>query len=165
MRLLSVDPSITNIGIAFIEDGQLVESHTFKTHVEDRTEDRLLSITRHIRSLFEQADFDAMVIELPDKFVREGLFGVMNTESMALLHMSIGAIIAATSGWKLSVEFCKVSEWKGRDKKVVTQHQVRALTGKTMNNHEADATMMGIRWMQTQKLRAAGLPTRRSRRS
>ena len=164
MRVLSVDPSITRIGIAFIEDGQYVESHTFKTQETDRIEDRLLAITQHFHALLEQADFSVALIELPGTFVREGMFGPQNIGSLALLHMSIGTIVGSMSVWKLRVEFCKVAEWKGSDKKIVTQHQVRTLTGKKLNTHEADATMMGMRWMQMQRLRAAGLPEKGSRR-
>lgn len=152
MRLLSVDPSITTIGVAKFLDGECCGSLTVRTKPTQTIPERLKIIGDHFSSIADK--FDEAIIEYPDSFVRYGTYGVNNFSSLQLLHVAIGTIFAAlASNPKLHVDFVKVSEWKGRSKKEETQYLVKVLIGKEVNTHEADAIIMGLRWFKTWKLK------------
>jgi Holliday junction resolvasome RuvABC endonuclease subunit len=154
VKLLSVDPSIGDCGIAILEGGEYSQSYTFRTDDKERVEERLKKIAFHFAEIGR--GFDQAIIELPDSFVREGTFGLKNVRSVQLLHLSIGAIIGGLSFYpELKIEFVKVGDWKGRTPKEQTQAYARGLTGKELNTHEADAFMMGVRWLSDLRFKRA----------
>ena len=158
MRILSVDPSIVDIGVARIEDGQYLSSFTLRTDNTDDLETRLCEIAQAFESY---QGFDVVVIELPEArvYTRSGLSGRKNMRSLQLLHLAIGAIVGGLAAKSAQINFFPVQEWKGTEDKRITQHNARMLTGRKLNTHEADATMMGLRWYKRQLLTA---PMRRT---
>lgn len=154
MRLLSIDPSIGNCGIAIINGGEYQQSYTFRTDEEERVEERLKKISKHFAEV--GSGYDQAIIELPDTFIREGRFGLKNVRSIQLLHLSIGAIIGGLSFYPdLKIEFVRVKDWKGNAPKEQAQVYARGLTGKELNTHEADAFMMGLRWLSDLRFKRA----------
>lgn len=152
MRLLSIDPSITTIGVAKFLDGDCCGYLTIRTKPTQILTERLKYIGGHFADIADQ--FDYAVIEYPDNFVRYGNYGVNNFSSLQLLHVAIGIIFQALqSNPKIIIEFVKVSEWKGKTKKEETQMLVKTLIGKEVNSHEADAIIMGMRWHKTYRLK------------
>lgn len=155
MRILSVDPSLVNIGVARIEDGQFLSSFTLRTKPDEALEDRLCEIAQAFESY---RNYDIVVIELPvaQVYSRSGTRGQKNMRSMQMLHLAIGAIVGGLTRTPRTtkVVFFPVNEWKGKEDKRVTQHEARMVTGKKMNSHEADATIMGLRWYKRQLLTA-----------
>jgi Holliday junction resolvasome RuvABC endonuclease subunit len=146
VKLLSIDPSINNIGIAILIGGEYQSSYTFRTEEETCIENRLCQIGKHFREVGE--GYDYAIVELPDTFIREGRYGLKNVRPIQLLHLSIGAVIGGLSFYpELKIEFVKVGDWKGRTSKEQTQAYARALTHKELNTHESDAFMMAIRWL------------------
>lgn len=146
MLLLSIDPSITAIGVAILNGIAYQDSYTLRTKPTDSTEDRLRIIQDHFKQLkIEYSRFDCIVIEYPDSFVRQGAVGVKNFKALQLLHVAIGTIFGTLVGeYGGIVHFVKPSQWKGWKHKTQTQQLAKYYTPKKLNSHEADATIMGI---------------------
>lgn len=155
MRLLSVDPSIVNIGVAILENGKPLSSYTLRTDDKCTIEHRLRVISDHFKGI--NGDFDCAIVEMPDPFIRYGSRGgASNLYPLQLLHLAIGAIVGAlVQNHNIIVHLVPVSEWKGNTKKANTQYIIKAITGKILNTHEADAVHMGIKWSEIRKLRHA----------
>lgn len=154
MRLLSIDPSIVNIGIAILIDGHYDSSHTFHTKSSQPFSDRLQAIQGHILSVLQDPP-DIALIEYPDAFVRFGRRAILNIPSLQMLHVTIGLIFGSISlQSKCQIHFVKVSEWKGREPKESTQAIAKYLAKKDLNTHESDALVMGMRWAKTQSIKA-----------
>ena len=153
MRLLSIDPSIDNVGVALILDGSLEDTYTFRTDAKKTNEERLQDIARHFSE--HGKGFDTAVIEYPDWYKTWGGGGIKNMKSLTLLHIAIGAIVGGLSTNDIRVEFCLVSEWKGNTKKETTQRIVELEYGKRYNTHQSDAILMGMRWLQKARFRNA----------
>jgi Holliday junction resolvasome RuvABC endonuclease subunit len=147
-RLLSIDPSIGTIGVAILEGRKYVQSYTIRTKDSEPMVERL----RQISFLFSKIDdeFDTVIIEYPDAFMREGEYGIKNVRAVMTLMMSVGAIIGALND-RYDVKLVSVDEWKGKEAKKFTQYAAKQECGKKLNNHEADAFMMGVRWHTTIK--------------
>lgn len=145
MRIMSIDPSVNHIGIAYIINGRYETSLSFKTDEEKNTEGKLKEISEHFSNLQEKADI--VIVEHPT-FMKMGGDRILNMWSLMTLCMSIGAIVGALSN-RYEVEFVKVNEWKGRTKKKYTQKSVEYIIGKKLNDHEADAVMMGINFYKS----------------
>lgn len=143
MKLLSIDPSISEIGICELKDGEYVNSYTFKTLSEDALEDRLDKIALHFREIKD--GFDYVLIEQPDVFMRVGSFSVLNVKSIQMLMMAIGVIYGSLV-IKHKVVFVTVKDWKGNSGKKVIQMIASRKSGRKLNTHEADAFMMAMNW-------------------
>ena len=59
----------------------------------------------------------------------------------------MGTIIGALSD-RYKVVLVKVSDWKGKGKKIDTQLIAKDVTGKKLNTHEADALVMALNWLR-----------------
>jgi Holliday junction resolvasome RuvABC endonuclease subunit len=144
-KLLSIDPSIANIGYALFEDGDLKEYGTVKSEAEKgNIPDRL----KFILSQFNRFEgISHVVIESPPHFTysRSDNNGKpLNLKSMNKLHMAIGAIIAYFSIKNIPVEMVNPNEWnKNRQSKQVTKNNVKYIHGINVNEHVADAIMIG----------------------
>jgi len=156
MRLLSIDPSIVHCGVAVIEGGKYISSYTYKSDPEKSVEDRLIDLARHFYQVVKSEKYDTAVIELPSAFIRKGVYGSKNVRSINLLHLSIGAIAGGLSFCPdLKIEFVKVQDWKGQGSKDETQDYARLMIGKDLNTHEADAFVMGIKWLSIERFSRA----------
>ena len=146
MRILSIDPSIVNVGVAFILDGKYESSHTFRTKPTESRESRLSNIQDHFRSL-KAHQVDAILIEYPDSFIRYGNTAATNLVSLQMLHVAIGAIFAAMRETfpAATLRFVTVREWKGKKGKQEARDLARHYAGEKLNEHESDALVMGIR--------------------
>ena len=149
MRILSIDGSINDIGIALIEDGKYIDSYTYHSTATDTKEVKLSKIAIHFRNY--DYEYDIAITELPDSFVRFGKFGIKNFKSLQSLHMAIGSIVGAISLCEKPVIFITPREWKKRGSKIMTQLVVKQITGKSFNTHESDAILMGIVFMKYYK--------------
>ena len=149
MRLLSIDPSINECGVAVIINGELIRAYTIKTQKHKSVECRLRQLNVAFTNIGH--DFTHAIIEYPNTFVRKGRFGDERIGSMQVLHVAIGTIYASLCQISdIEIKFVKVSEWKGGVGKHEAQNMVRALTGKLHNTHESDAIVMGMRWQKKQ---------------
>jgi len=145
MKVLSIDPSIENVGIVFIDNSVYRDSHTF--HPKEKTDivKRLEEIKEHIESIDE--DFDVVLVEMPDAFMRQGRYGIKNVVPIQTLMMAIGAIVASLVP-RHEVRFVKVSEWKFDKGKKMTQYFAKKHSGKVLNTHESDALEMAMKWIE-----------------
>lgn len=146
MRIMSVDPSVNHIGIAYIINGKYEFSLTFRTDEKKSIIGKLKEISAYFHNLDEKVD--VVIVEQPDTFVRMGRYGVLNGLPIMLLFMSIGAIVSALSN-RYDIEFVKVSDWKGKTPKQFTQRSVEGITGVKLNDHESDAVMMGFNYFKS----------------
>jgi len=150
MQIMSIDPSITTIGIARLDGRRLVSSNTFRTDPKDTLIDRLREISVYFRAMKYKGDL--VLIELPDSFMRMGDYSVRNARSIQLLMLAIGVITASLID-RNKIEFVGVREWKGQADKRVTQMIAEQECGKKLNNHEADAYVMALRWKTVLKFK------------
>ncbi len=142
-KLLSIDPSIANIGYAVFEDTDLKQWGTIKSEGEGIPE-RLKSILYQFGK-FE--DVSHVAIESPSNFTyaRSSSNGkTLNAQSMNMLHMAIGAIISHFAVKNVPVEMINPIEWnKKREKKQIIKDNVKYIYNIKVNEHVADAIMMG----------------------
>lgn len=154
MKLLAIDPSVNHCGIAIIDGGEYQHSYTFRSDTKKTIEQRLKDLAYHFADIGRR--FDQAIIELPSSFIREGIYGLKNIRDVQVLHIAIGAIIGGLSIYPdLKIEFVKVEEWKGKTSKEQTQFYAKSLTGKDLNTHEADAYVMGIKWLSQLRFKRA----------
>jgi len=150
MRILAIDPSLVNIGIAEIHNGKYKKSYTFRTDKRKNVLERLKEIYEHFNGL--EGKYNCVVVEEAGNFVRMGTYGVRNMDSIQLLMLATGTIVGSLLG-KYPVEFMRVKDWKGNTPKAVTQSMARHLTNKKLNTHESDATIMGINFCKSKLIK------------
>ena len=156
MKILSIDPSITTMGVAILEDRKVLKAYTFKTNPKDELEDRVKQIAEHFNSLQGLA-VDVVLIEMPGTFMRRGEYAMKNVKSIQMLMLAIG-VIAGTLSQYFDVQFVSVKEWKGSTKKEVTKMIAESLTDALHNEHERDAYMMAVNWQDLIRFRKATKP-------
>lgn len=149
MKILSVDPSISTIGVARISNRCLEEAYTFRTSTADSIVKRLAAISAHFRDVMD--DYQAVLIEEPGAFMRIGSYAIKNVASVQMLEMAIGAIVGALAD-RYPVHLVKVHEWKTYKGKTITKVIAERECGKRLNEHEADAFIMGLNWSRTQMM-------------
>ena len=124
MKILSVDPSIVNIGVAILDDRKLLKSYTFRTNAEDELAVRVKQISDHFSGYTDY--FDIALIEYPGTFMRKGQYAIKNVKSVQLLMLSIG-VIAGVMSQRCPVDMVGVNDWKGRSGKSQTKLIVKSL--------------------------------------
>ena len=159
MKILSIDPSIENIGVAILDGNKLIESYTLHTNPLKPLSDRIKKITQHFRELALSTEFNTVLIEYPDSFVRGGEYSkftgtsyLKNVKSIQLLMLSIGVIASAMIEY-CEINFVSVKDWKGSTDKKITQFVAQQECGKELNTHEADAFIMAIQWNRSVKFK------------
>lgn len=163
-KVLSIDPSINNIGFAFFYQSKLVEYDTRKTWKRSPTPPvpvRLKEAHSIITNFCELFEPDVIVIEdfqfrsndLPwtcpnCKF--KNPYG-RNGDNLKKLVFSIGAVIASVPA-QVEVVMIKPQKWKGPAKKKNTLKSVRDLFGvENVKDDTADAIMLGHFYLESQK--------------
>jgi len=132
-KIVAIDPSINNIGIAIDHDGKL---NCFTIHSKGRTD---IEKARYIANkiienfVFSIGHYD-IYLETPDSWTRSG----KNVQSLMKLSMSIGAIIGALRDF--DIHCIPVSKWKGTEHKM-TPELFKAMypDWPAINEHERDA--------------------------
>jgi len=145
MKILSIDPSIQHVGVAIIKNKKYMDSYTIHTKASEKLEDRLKRISDHFAGLEEQ--FDIVLIEEADAFMRIGDYSIKNVRPVQLLMMATGVIIGSLIN-RYRIELVPVKDWKGKTQKKWTQIIVQHQVGKKLNDHESDAFLMATNWAQ-----------------
>lgn len=146
MRVLSVDPSVGNIGVAVVNERYYESSYTFRTNPKAEMPVRLAEITEHFsKYLVEDHEIDQVIVEQPGTFMRKGKKGFLNVGPIQILQMAIGAIVGILAQG-FPVEFVRVEDWKGNKNKRTVQTWAFSECGVRLNDHEADAFIMALQW-------------------
>jgi hypothetical protein len=125
---------------------KLNEAYTVKTDTGQPLVERLRFIFEHFNA-FPAKQFDYVLIEQPESFMRFGKYSITNVKAIQALMMAIGSIVSALCR-NYKVELVRVNDWKGRSNKKVTQLIAKRHTDKKLNEHEADAFVMGLNWQR-----------------
>lgn len=147
MKILSIDPSVGNIGVAIVHERWYEHSYTFKTNEKKDLPLRLTEISEHFSKYLIENTYgiDQVIVEQPGKFMREGKRGLKNVLPIQILMMSIGAIVGIL-GQGFPVEFVRVEDWKGKKGKKIIQQWAYSECEKHLNTHEAEAFIMALQW-------------------
>lgn len=167
MKILSLDPSLNNLGYAFFEWKKLMGHGVIKSK-GDTLPEKLVSLTsRFSLPEFEAvACLDIVVIEMAPKisYGRSSRNGMpLNMKEMAKLHMATGVLIHHFASKGISVRMVDVLEWKGRQKKETTIENVKYFYKlEKVSDHVADAIMIGHWYLSTLNIhsRVTSLPAK-----
>jgi len=152
VRVLSVDPSIGNIGVALVNERYYEWSYTFRTSPKVEMPIRLAEITEHFsKYLVEDHDIGQVIVEQPGTFMRKGKKGLLNVGPIQMLEMSMGAIVGILAQG-FPVEFVRVDDWKGNKPKRTIQTWAFSECGVHLNDHEAEAFIMALQWRSKVRL-------------
>ena len=128
--IISIDPSIINLGIAKFEDGKLIDAtciHNPDGYTKNKKKIKYTEVERLdnlITSIFtfisDYSVMDNLVIEIPNYQYND-----TNKKSMFLLHKTIGFIEGSfCSGEKHEVG---VREWKSNKSKEATEYEINLI--------------------------------------
>ena len=156
MKLLSIDPSIKNLGYAFFDNQALVSHGVFKSDANETIAKRLTFLLRGLDATGNVWGApDAVVIESPPSFTygRSARHGkTLNADAMNKLWMTIGALLAHYEGLNVPVELTDVMKWKGQQGKGVAKMNAKLLYELDVNDHIADAIMLGHHYLSTKRM-------------
>ncbi len=150
-KILSIDPSIASIGIAVLEGMKYVTSYTLLTDTKKSLLHRISQIREHFTMIND--DYDFVLIEKPEsdfmRTVSKYDSTVVNVKAMQTLMLAIGVIVGTLQArYEDRVHFVMVSEWKGKVSKKMTKLMAQQESGRRLNDHEADAFIMGQNWIR-----------------
>lgn len=155
MTILSIDPSINNIGWAigtFSETRPGLILHAcgtlrIKAGKRDGILARLGEIEAKLQGLLDRLsdyyDIDLCIYERPNSWIRN------NTKSIDLLRRSIDCIIETVSGNRIPLKAIPVSDWKGNSTKISKLQFEAMFPGRKASEHARDAVMMAA-WYERQ---------------
>jgi len=150
MTLISLDPSIATTGYAIFR-GRSLESHgTLRIKRDGEVPERLFRLTEALRDVLDGVNggvTQAVIEDMPTiTYGRSaGNRGkTLNMSALLKLSMATGALSVALLTRGIPVKGIGVMQWKGRQRgKGRTQEQVRLIYGVKVNDHVADAVMIG----------------------
>lgn len=125
-RLMSIDPSINNLGVAIwdIEQEQLLDHRLLHPKKEAKNNEyaKSLSMLRQLQNLIEKFSVDNMICEVPEHWAVAG-FEARETGSIAKLCFVCGMIYSLHD----TLESCEVvvpRGWKGQLPKEVVANRL-----------------------------------------
>jgi len=104
MKIISIDPSIANIGYAIYD--QVKKSlvlGTIHTKTSDSMEERLLFICRELTKLIQEHHPEQAVIEKIPEYSRKRYGTSVNHGSLMRLHRALGTIQAIFINWGIPI--------------------------------------------------------------
>jgi len=148
--IISLDPSIVTTGYAIFK-GRSLESHgTIRIKRDGEVPERLYRLVCALRDVLDgvKGGVTQAVIENMPTITYGRSAGnrgkTLNMSALLKLSMATGALTVALMTRGIPVKPIGVMEWKGRQKgKGVTQEQARLIYGVLVNDHVADAVMIG----------------------
>ena len=154
MKILSIDPSIANIGWCLFFDNKPLESGTIHLSPEITQFERAVLISEKIRQLFLDKGINLytssqIVIETPDNWTRQG----KNVGDLLKLMLAIGSIIGTANSLSVKVNTISVSQWKNTKSKIDKSIFEKIYPHlKRTSEHARDAVGLGEYWIRQQKL-------------
>ncbi len=140
MKYIAIDPSINNIGVAIMNDGDLTTRTLSPT---EKGKDYLMSF---LRVAFRNVQCDVLICEYPNfQTSQRGIIAAQQgyTLNLAFVCGFVAAIIDAKK-----VVMATPTEWKGQTPKHIIGARYTQWTGEDFNeisDHEYEAAMM-IEW-------------------
>ena len=149
MKLLSIDPSINNLGVALFEGGELVNVSTIRT---PRRSDRVASLVAQVDERIQQLHPDLVAVESCGSWTRENT----NVASLLKLAMVTGALVGLCHSREIPVELVPVRDWVNGRSKAQRLRDARLLYGiRPSSDHQADAVLIGHYVLSMRKVRGA----------
>lgn len=155
MRLLSIDPSIAELGWAVIVDGELKDCGVIKTNSKQTLEERVKSITRSLAVIYWQTLPDVLVSESQyiDRLKGAGILKTVEVmgalEGMFIafnIHGTIAHVHPKTVKSFLGLPYkAKRQEGKEASLAYVGKHYGY----KTSNHNISDAILIGYSYLQS----------------
>ena len=131
-RLISIDPSINNVGIAIWELpklGYLINGLMMHKLVHPKVGqrsneyDKSLSVLDQIKELIQEYEVNRMILEVPEHWAVAG-FEARETGSIAKLMLVVGLIYSLKHELD-ELKIVKPREWKGQLPKQVMENRLR----------------------------------------
>jgi len=125
-RLISIDPSINNVGIAVWElPNALLEYKLVHPKVGQRNNeyDKSLSILDQLKEWIKEYEVNRMILEVPEHWAVAG-FEARETGSIAKLMLVVGLIYSLKHELE-ELKIVKPREWKGQLPKDVMENRLR----------------------------------------
>ena len=131
-RLISIDPSINNVGIAIWELpklGYLINGLMMHKLVHPKVGqrsneyDKSLSVLDQIKELIQEYEVNRMILEVPEHWAVAG-FEARETGSIAKLMLVVGLIYSLKHELD-ELKIVKPREWKGQLPKDVMENRLR----------------------------------------
>jgi len=151
--ILSIDPSISDLGFAIITyEGMVVQSGMVTQHNQRHNyPSRALSISRELQSVVSsfRHPIAHAVIEMPEKWVSYRATAAMDSEAVQKLYYTVGSIVFALCARSCQVWYVTPKKWKGQvPKKLMVKRDKRCnnaqnITVSKMTDHEAEAVLLG----------------------
>lgn len=148
MRVLGIDPSLTNFGWAITEDNLLIESGRFKTNTKMEFIQRYVYLRDSLRELLQTRHIDYVGIEYPifNDLYSEGMYGLFLFSSEALMLEKKDVVFFAPNQVKKHAQFHlgRPENWKMQKGDMVEACKFYSGMSKNINHNEADAYWVGI---------------------
>jgi hypothetical protein len=125
-KLISIDPSINNVGVAIWALPDTLLMHRLlhpKVGERNNEYDKSLSILDQIKELKNVYSFNRMILEIPEHWAVAG-FEARETGSIAKLMLVVGMIYSLRHELD-ELKIVKPREWKGQLPKEVMENRLR----------------------------------------
>jgi len=146
MKMLTIDPSINDLGWAIFEDKVLISFATIHAPIRTRKfplEDRILFICDEVVNS-TNSFFDTILVEKPQLWGAYKSIASAHSGSLLGLYLTVGALFTHLQKIGTNVSLIPVSMWKGQLSKEITKKTMEEkyqVIFKT--SHEADAVGIG----------------------
>lgn len=154
MRLLAVDPSIEEMGVAVWDlDFQTVDVCD-TLHQQGTDGERLVQIARRLRELCREWEPDAAVVEVPTSlYVERG-----RSQTVLKVLLAVGAAVGSICNCVTEIGLVSVKDWRGtiklRAPKETALVVAQALGHDVRTHHEAEAILIGAHFINPLGLKA-----------